>query len=36
MVADAAPAGSPVRTRIRAVAAMGGAGQYTIVNVVER
>ncbi len=36
MVADAAPAGSPVRVRIRAVAAMGGAGKYVIVNVVER
>jgi general secretion pathway protein K len=36
MMADAAPEGSPVRARIRAVAAMGGAGRYVIVNVVER
>ncbi|HEY0020607.1 MAG TPA: type II secretion system protein GspK [Longimicrobium sp.] len=36
LVADAAPRGSPVRARIRAVAAMGGAGKYVIVNVVER
>lgn len=36
MVAEAAPAGSPVRARLRAVAAMGGAGKYVIVNVVER
>lgn len=34
--ADAAPDGSPVRARLRAVAAMGGAGKYVIVNVVER
>jgi len=36
MVAEAAPEGSPVRARIRAVAAMGGAGRYVVVNVVER
>ena len=36
LVADAEPEGSPVRARIRAVAAMGGAGKYVLVNVVER
>ncbi|MBW3570966.1 MAG: general secretion pathway protein GspK [Gemmatimonadetes bacterium] len=36
LVAEAAPEGSPVRARIRAVAAMGGAGKYVLVNVVER
>jgi type II secretory pathway component PulK len=34
--AQAAPEGSPVRARITAVAAMGGAGKYVLVNVVER
>ena len=36
LLAEAAPEGSPVRARIRAVAAMGGAGTYVLVNVVER
>jgi type II secretory pathway component PulK len=36
LVAEAAPEGSPVRARITAVAAMGGAGKYVLVNVVER
>jgi type II secretory pathway component PulK len=36
LVAEAEPEGSPVRARIRAVAAMGGAGKYVLVNVVER
>ncbi|HEX2207387.1 MAG TPA: type II secretion system protein GspK [Longimicrobium sp.] len=34
--ATAAPEGSPVRARVSAVAAMGGAGRYVLVNVVER
>jgi type II secretory pathway component PulK len=36
LVAEAEPEGSPVRARIRAVAAMGGAGKYVLLNVVER
>lgn len=36
LVAWAEPEGSPVRARISAVAAMGGAGRYVLVNVVER
>jgi type II secretory pathway component PulK len=36
VVVEAAPDGSPVRARIRAVAVLGGGGRYGMVNVVAR